>query len=73
MSDVPPILIMTPTALVWVPGVPEDSKPRRGLLRETVEYFLQWAGGRLDAARGRLLGPVLAPSPVPVRRTAPGC
>jgi hypothetical protein len=72
MSDVPPILIMTPTALVWVPGVPEDSKPRRGLLRETLDYFVKWAGGRLRALGSRLPGPVLAPLPVPIRRSMPG-
>lgn len=72
MSDVPPILIMTPTALVWVPGVPEDSKSRRGLLRETLDYFVKWAGGHLRGLGSRSLGPVLAPLPVPIRRSAPG-
>ena len=72
MSDVPPILIMTPTALVWVPGVPKDSTPRRGLLRETVEYFAKWAMGHVRGLRAALPGPVLAPSPIPVRRSASG-
>lgn len=72
MSDVPPILIMTPSALIWVPGVPEDSKPRRGLFRETLEYFAKWAMGHLRGLRGVLPGPVLAPLPVPVRRATPG-
>lgn len=72
MSDIPPILILTPTALIWVPGVPEDARPRRGLLRETLEYFVKWAGGRLDAVRASLPGPVLAPSPLPVRSSSLG-